>query len=207
MKKRLVFAFVMISVSLLSSPIYRLPPITYPTKEEQFSDFLNDGKWLMELKGIPDGDETLVCTNWVCPTSIVVNAEQYSVMTNLNLLGISFKVMTTNEPPLNVAYGDIDVAAHGKKARLVSFSNRAQTSFYLPDYARGVAVQDIGPASNMLFLTYTSFLPDDIPEGDLTYKNIILKVYAPTNAVDFAVAIINAGLPENERIAVTPEGE
>ena len=34
-------------------------------------------------------------------------------------------------------------------------------------------------------------------------KNIYVRINAPTNAVDFAVAILNAGLPENERIAVT----
>ena len=33
-------------------------------------------------------------------------------------------------------------------------------------------------------------------------KNIYVRINAPTNAVDFAVALLNAGLPENERIAV-----
>ena len=203
MKKRLVFAFVMISVSLLSSPIYRLPPITYPTKEEQFSDFLHDGKWLMELKGIPDGDETLVCTNWVCPTSIVVNAEQYSVMTNLNLLGISFKVMTTNEPPLKVADGNIQIATNAATARLVTFANCANTSLYLPDYALGVSVQSLDTSTNVMAIVRYCHSTD---ECDLICKNIMLKMYAQTNALDFAVAIINAGLPENERIVI-PSGE
>ncbi len=35
--------------------------VRYPTKEEMRADYLRNGKWLMELKGIPDGDETLVC--------------------------------------------------------------------------------------------------------------------------------------------------
>ena len=41
--------------------------------------------------------------------------------------------------------------------------------------------------------------------GLLSSKNIMLEVHAPTNALDFAVAIINAGLPEGERIAVPTE--
>ena len=202
MKKKLVVVFAMISVSLLSDPIYRLPPITYPTKEEQFADFLNDGKWLMALKGIPDGDETLVCTNWTCPTSIVVNAEQYSVMTNMGRWGMRFKVMTTNVPPLKVADGNIQIATNAATARLVTFANCANTSLYLPDYALGVSVQSLDVATNVMAITRYSH-PSD--ESDLICKNIMLKMYAQTNAVDFAVAILNAGLPENERIVIPPQ--
>ena len=83
MKRKLqVFLFVVTSALVSAQPIYRLPPITYPTQEETYADYLNNGNQLMALKGIPDGDETLICTNWVCPTSIVVNAQQYIVETN-----------------------------------------------------------------------------------------------------------------------------
>lgn len=182
-----------------------LPPITYSTKEEMRADYLRNGKWLMELKGIPDGDETLVCTNWVCPTSIVVNAQQYVMETNKCLTLTYFKVLTTNEPPVKVASGDIEMLANGKIARCTAFAHRAQTSFYLPDYARGVAVQGIGVATNMLFVTYTSFPSDETPMGNLAFKNIALEINAPTNPVVFAAAIINAGLPEADRIPL-PSG-
>ena len=182
-----------------------LPPITYSTKEEMRADYLRNGKWLMELKGIPDGDETLVCTNWVCPTSIVVNAQQYVMETNKCLTLTYFKVLTTNEPPVKVASGDIEMLANGKIARCTAFAHRAQTSFYLPDYARGVAVQGIGVATNMLFVTYTSFPSDETPMGNLAFKNIALEINAPTNPVVIAAAIINAGLPEADRIPL-PSG-
>jgi len=178
--------------------------VRYPTKEEMRADYLRNGKWLMELKGIPDGDETLVCTNWVCPTSIVVNAEQYLVVTNKCLTLTYFKVLTTNEPPVKVASGDIEMLANGKIARCTAFAHRAQTSFYLPDYARGVAVQCIGEATNLLFVTYSSFPPDEMPMGNLAFKNMALEINAPTNPVAFAAAIINAGLPEEERIPLPP---
>ena len=61
--KKLVFVFAMISVSLLSDPIYRLPPITYPTKEEQIADFLNDGKWLIALSHASSG--VMPISRWV----------------------------------------------------------------------------------------------------------------------------------------------
>lgn len=181
-----------------------LPPITYSTKDEMLADFMENGKWLMDLKGIPDGDETLVCTNWVCPTSIVVNAEQYLVETNKCLTLTYFKVLTTNEPPVKVASGDIEMQSDGKVARCTAFAHRAQTSLYLPDYAHGVTVQVIGSESNMLFVSYRSLRPGKMQKGHLAYKNITLEVNAPTNAVDFAAAIINAGLPEEERIPQPP---
>ena len=207
MKKKLLLSmFMIIAVLVIAEPADEFPireVVRYATKEEMRADYLRNGKWLMELKGIPDGDETLVCTNWVCPISIVVNAEQYLVETNKCLMLTYFKVLTTNEPPVKVASGDIEMLANGKIARCTAFAHRAQTSFYLPDYARGVAVQCIGVATNMLFVTYTSFSPDEIPMGNLAFRNIALEINADTNPVAFAAAIINEGLPENERIPLS----
>ena len=208
MKRILILLTLVFAMSYAEEEtIYRLPPIRHSTREERYQQFLNDGRWLMELKGIPAGDETLVCTNWACPTSIVVDAKQYSVATNMGRRVMHFSVMTTNVPPLKVANGYIDMATNGTMARLVAFANWAQTSIYLPDYARGVAVQDIGPSTNMLFVTDAFPISNEIQMGYLTYKNIMLEVHAPTNALDFAVAIINAGLPEGERIAVPTVGQ
>jgi hypothetical protein len=38
----------------------------------------------------------------------------------------------------------------------------------------------------------------------VVYRNLSVCADAPTNAVDFAAAIINEGLPENERITLPP---
>ena len=201
MKRKLqVFLFVVTSALVSAQPIYRLPPITYPTQEETYADYLNNGKQLMALKGVPDGDETLVCTNWFCPTSIVVNAQQYIVETNKCLSLTYFKVLTTNDPPEKVASGGIEVKANGKVARCVAFAHKAQISLSLSDYAPRVVVQSIGSATNMLFVTSRSSRQGYVARSELVYKNITLEIHAPTNAVDFAAAIINAGLPEEERI-------
>ena len=206
-KSLLLFSVVVIGVSAVTKSVEELlirEIVRYPTKEEMRADYLNRGKQLMALKDIPDGDETLVCTNWVCPTSIVVNAEQYLVETNKCLSLTYFNVLTTNESPVKVASGDIEIQSDGKVARCTAFAHRAQTSLYLPDYARGVVVQAIGSASNMLFVSYRSLRPGKMQNGHLAYKNITLEVNAQTNAVDFAAAIINAGLPEEERIPLPP---
>ena len=206
-QKLIVFLLVMIGVLAVAEAFDDFPIreiVRYPTKEDMRTDYLRNGKNLMELKGIPDGDETQVCTNWFCPTSIVVNAEQYQVVTNKCLTLTYFKVLTTNESPIMVASGDIEVLTNGKVARCNAFAHRAQTSLYLPDYASSVAVQCIGTATNMLFVTYTSFLSDEMPTGNLVYKNIALEIDAPTNSIFFAAAIINEGLQENERIPLPP---
>ena len=116
----------------------------------------------------------------------------------------TFKVMTTNVPPVRVASGFIDVTPNGKRARLLTFANSANTSLYLPHYAPGVCVRTFDPTTNALFITFYRHPSDTNAYEDcnFTYKNIMSLMYAPTNAVDFAVAILNAGLPENERIAV-----
>ena len=208
MKRKVqLLSFVVIVVAAIAEPAEEYPIreiIRYPTQEETYADYLNNGKQLMALKGIPDGDETLICTNWVYPTSIVVNAQQYLLETNKCLSLTYFEVMTTNDPPEKVASGGVEVKANGKIARWVAFARKAQTSLRLSDYAPRVVVQGIGSATNMLFVTSRSSQHGYIVRSELVYKNIALEIRAPTNAVDFAAAIINAGLPEEERIPLPP---
>ena len=211
MKKRIMAMALISVVSCTAETIYHFPPITHSTREKRYQRFLNDGRWLMELKGIPDGDETLVCTNWSCPTSIVVNAVRYDVLTNKWNSTIDFSIMTTNVPPIKIAQGSIDEMANGKKARLVAFSNFAQVSMYLPNYACDVVVQSIDPTTNMLFMSHV----EDDPQSwrQLVYKNLCVRHIVTTiatnsvatNALVFTSELINAGLPENERIAMPTE--
>ena len=185
-------------------PNYTLPSITYMTPESTMQRARDRGYRLMSLKGIPDGDETLVCTNWVCPTSIVVNAQQYLVeafswssVPNYR----SFRVMTTNDPPTRVAYGDIDVGLNEKVARQLAFGNCAITSLSLSDYASRLIVRGLDSSTNALVII-NRLHPSD--KCDIVYKNIIFTTRAPTNAFEFALEIINAGLPEEERIPLPP---
>lgn len=208
MKRKVqLLSFVVIGVAAIAGSVEEYPIreiIRCPTQEETYADYLDNGKQLMALKGVPDGDETLVCTNWVCPTSIVVNAQQYLLETNKCLSLTYFKVMTTNDPPEKVASGNIEVKANGKSARCVAFAHKAQVSLSLSDYAPRVVVHGIGSATNMLFVTSRPSRHGYVARSELVYKNIALEIRAPTNAVDFAAAIINAGLPENERVPLPP---
>ena len=204
--KLLLLSFVLIGVSAVVEAADDFPIreiIRYPTQEEMFADFLANGKRLMDLKGIPDGDETLVCTNWFCPTSIVVNADQYLVETNMwpHLGYATFKVMTTNMPSVKVANGNIEMSTDGKRARQMTFANCATTSLHLSDYAPRVFVRVLDPSTNAMAITYVKH-PFD--KCRLVYKNMRFTTYALTNALDFATAIVNEGLPEEERIPLPP---
>lgn len=185
-------------------PNYTLPPITYETQAEKRLRMEEGGKRLMSLMGIPDGDTTLVCTNWGCPTSIVVNAVRYDLATNWWNGVIEFDIMTTNSPAEKIATGNIEMKANGLEARLAAFIDASFTNFSLELHAQNVHVRPLDPSTNAMLLLYY--------RGALVYKNMVVDAMdiesvtnnPATNICPFAVAIINAGLPESERIALPP---
>ncbi len=195
-------------VAIALEPNYILPSITYMTPEMEQQESRQRAHRLMELTGTPDGDVTLVCTNWVCPTSIVVNAVRYDVVTNWFGDTLEFDIMTTNQPPVKIARGEIERELNGYEARLSAFADGSLTSLDLQIYATGYVPQPIDDATNMIFL-----LKVDADPGvwqQLIYKNlyVIYRVEnvatnsVATNALLFTSEIINAGLPESERVAV-----
>ena len=187
-------------------PNYTLPPITYMTDGLMRQEARQRGHKLMELKGVPDGDATLVCTNWICPTSIVVNATRYDVSTNLWNGRIEFAIATTDQPSVKIATGDVGMEDNGQEARLSAFVGASATSMPLYVYAQGVLVMPVDSATNMMFLTYADCTPDD--RSQLIYKNIhiqydVTSVAAnsiATNALAFTAALINEGLPAEDRV-------
>lgn len=64
-------------------------------------------------------------------------------------------------------------------------------------------IQEKHPATNLLFVSRKRYDPNRV--NFLISKNIIMRVRCAANAIDFAVAIFNAGLPENERIVIPPQ--
>ena len=202
-QKLLLFSFAIISVMTLSESIYRLPPITYPTKEQMHERFLNDGKKLMDIKGIPDASETLVCTNWVCPTSIVMKAVRYSLVTDEWMGVISADIMTTNLPAMKTAHVKIEWEPNAKVARRTVFAAYNQSdSLSAITMASFVTTRNLDPMTNMMAVSKTYY--GGTNEQFVLYRNLTVFVEAPTNAVDFAAAIINEGLPEAERISLPP---
>lgn len=205
MKKRITLLTMAFAMSCVAETIYRFPPIRHSTRQERHQSFLNDGKKVMDIKGIPDASETLVCTNWLCPTSIVVNAMHYNLVTDEWIGVISADVMTTNTPQVKKAHVKIYRDPNAREARRSVFAGLVQSDVFLPrDFAPRIVAYNLDTITNMMFVTDSYY--GGTNKQWVIYKNMTVSASAPTNAVDFAVAIINAGLPENERIVI-PLGE
>ena len=204
MKKTAMVLTLISAVNCTAETIYNLPPITHSTREERYQRFLDEGKMLMDAKGIPDESETLVCTNWFCPTSIVVNAMQYSLVTD-NWMGvISVDVMSAAISTGKVAYVKVYQEPNAKEARRSVFAGLVQSDVLLPaDFAPRIIAMNLDPMTNMMYVTDTKYGGTNYQF--VVYRNLCVFVESPTNGVDFATAIINAGLPESERIVLPRE--
>lgn len=157
-----------------------------------------DARHLMALMGVPDGDATVTCNNWVMPTNIYVNGQSYSVKTNcFESVSVALSTDALNE----VARGQLLRFTNGKEARIGGFMQR-ETSLGTVNEALNLSVMNLDPATNMMFLCSKDGRPSR--RDVLIYKNLVLRLYAPTNAPLFAATIINEGLPEEERIPLPP---
>ena len=187
-----------------------LGSFTNRTASEQMHWRRNQGNQLMQYVGISAGDSTLVCTNWACPTSIVVNAIRYDVVTNWWRGDFEFDIMTTNSQPERIAGGEIECFENGLESRAAAFADISCTSMPMDMYAQGVLVQPIDTETNMLFLTHIDSHPQSWKR--LIYKNICIRYSAAsattnsvaTNALAFTAALINEGLPEEDRVPLSP---
>lgn len=155
---------------------------------------------LMMLMGVQPGDMSAVCTNWIMPSNICVNGIYYEVSCDGP---DDFEIHAATNMQQSVAYVRHHELSNGKDARTEGFMmylrnvNRGQVGT-----AFGLSISNLDPVTNMMFL---SSKKDVSPPCDiLIYKNLVLHVYAPTNALLFAAEIVNSGLPEADRIPFPP---
>ena len=172
-----------------------MPPFTNNTEMTAVQERRRAGIELMGLKNIADGDTNICYSCWSAPTSIVVNSVSYSVSTGMCS---SFSVSSTEASmPLSVD-GFLIEKENEKEARIAAFAEIAGSSSFTPDI---VATRYLVNQLNNDLLKIVNIEPQ-LGEEIFQSKNIYVRINAPTNAVEFAVAILNAGLPENERIAI-----
>ena len=208
---RYSLAFISLAYLVIAvEPDFTLPPITHTTVETERQESRDRGRRLMELTGVPAGDVSLVCTNWTCPTSIVVNVVRYGVATNWWDGTLEFDILTTNNPPEKIANGEIEMKGNGLEARLSAFADESLTSMALDVYATGVIPMPLDPATNMMFLSSVGADPESWQR--LVYKNLYVTYRVEnsatnsiaTNALIFITALINEGLPAEDRIPLPP---
>ena len=157
-----------------------------------------DGIELMQAMNVPDGSLAVRYSEWSFPTSVVIGAISYQVVTGeLN----SFTVESLAVPSTKLADGFVQVEANEKEARIAAFGEVASsTSFTFDWVARAFSFTPVMPGVMRLGLTNQSA---NVEEAFVN-KNLVVFIRAPSNGVTIATSLINAGLPENERIPLPP---
>ncbi len=170
---------------------------TPPPLEEGEAPGRQKARHVMALMGVSHGDEMAICESWMMPTNVILEGKSYSVVTD----EFDYVHVTSPTNSIEFARGRLLYFANGKEARIGGFMERvATTPLTAITSALNTSVTNLDPATNMVFLCSKDGRPST--HDVLIYKNLVLRLYAPTNAVGFAAAIINAGLPEGERITL-----
>ena len=185
--------------NLPSGVVVPMPPFTNNNDVAATQDWRLSGIELMHLKNIEEGDAELRYSHWTAPTSIVVNTISYNVTTGVCS---SFSVLSVDATMPFSADGFLVEKDNEKEARIAAFAEIAGSSSFTIDIVSArYAVNQIG---NDL-LRIASIEPQSGEDEIYQSKNIFVRINAPSNALDFAVAILNAGLPEAERIVLPPQ--
>lgn len=174
---------------------------------------------LMSRLGVGDGSTNDVCRSWEAPGEISVGQDRYDVRI-ANGGGFSVATRGTSNETARcymVQY------ANARSARRVEFAGWLGWKVVTPvsdpnrkpwevqprfcpsssgrgdpqSVARHTAVLNVDPATNAFYIVSKNGWEKF---DALVYKNFVLSISAPTNALEIAVALMNAGLPEDERI-------
>ena len=157
-----------------------------------------DGIELMQAMNVPDGSLTVQYSGWSFPTSVVIGASSYQVVTGeLN----SFTVESLAVPSTKLADGFVQVEANEKEARIAAFGEVASsTSFTFDWVTRAFSFTPVMPGGMRLGLTNQTSNADEV----FVNKNLAVFIRAASNSVTIATSLINAGLPEEDRIPLSP---
>lgn len=166
-----------------------------PLREDIDEDILEQGRELMMLKNVTAVSGTNVIGTWVWPSRIVVRGMEYGVAHNER----DFTVFSISNATYSLVKGDLMRLTDGRTALEYAFGVKAAaTNMGLGDFAGLVNVRALDSATNALYVTHGEFRQNK--RDCLTYKNLLLRTYGSTNNIDFAISLLNAGLPELERL-------
>ena len=201
----LLFVFALWCLCLFGNESYQLPsgvslpmPSLVPTSETELAQQKRlDVIHLMQLMNVPEGDTSLHYSNWSFPTSIAFNAVLYNVVTGLVN---TFDIVLAYNCNSNVADGYIAIKENEKEARIAAFAEMASCSIPIDSIYSDYSFTPVSSGFMRLGLSNQVTPTHEV----FTSKNITVCIRAATNAVDFARELINAGLPEAERIPLPP---
>jgi hypothetical protein len=175
-----------------------MPSMQVISESERAQLKRQDGIGLMQAMNVPDGSPSVRFSGWSFPTSVVIGAISYQVVTGeLN----SFTIKEDAVSPTKLAEGFVRVEENEKEARIAAFGEVASSTSLTFDWvAPSFSFTPVMSGGGRLSLTNQTTNSEDV----FVKKNLVVFMRAVSNGVTVATSLINAGLPEEERIPLPP---
>jgi len=160
-------------------------------------DELECGIEMMQVMGVPDCPPNGVCWSWSFPTSVVVKGTVYPL--RLSPYVGEFRLISPTNSETTVLSGQINRFKNSQVCRRACFGKLAMSSLGIMAMAHWTTMTRPFADTNVLYLTrpYASGRIGVLGCGNISVTIISSTV---TNLVDFSVSLMNAGLPEAERL-------
>ena len=160
-----------------------------------------NGQKMMRLKNIPEGNANDEAIQWNFPTTMVMGNALYHV-TRSGTTG-NFKIFRSVggfEEPL--AYGEITRMGNSMYSRVCGFGRMATSNLGVLSMALRTEARVLDSSTNTIYLASVHQQAD--VEEVLIHRNLFMRISGATNKFDFAISLLNAGLPESERLPLPP---
>lgn len=168
------------------------------------SGFYESGKgdMLMSYFHIGDGHDDKLASEWRFPTSLVVNAETY-LLSGTDDDGC-FTVKDETNSTSYVVEGRIMRTPDVQTARRRVFAHLATCNLPVDTIAEHIVLTPFDTHTNGF---YAALNPQSrSTRSYLASKGLFMYIEGVSNRFDFAIALLNAGLPENERVPLNVNG-
>lgn len=180
-----------------SSILIPTPPFPLGSSTDRETFRINNGEKLMQLMNVSDGELNLYYSSWTFPTSITVNTILYNVETGLVN---TFNIKLADNCHSNVVDGYVVIKENEKEARIAAFAEVGSCSIAITQYNNPYVFSS--PLTGVWRLGMTNYVEWAL-EAFIS-RNMTIIMRSATNSTDFALSLLNAGLPENEQIPLPP---
>lgn len=183
-------------------------------------DYLGESaQGLMSRLGVGIGSTNDVCRSWEAPGEISVGQDRYDVRIangggfSVVPRGVSNEVarcyMVQYTDARSARKSEFGYRLGGRRVfspcpgpnrkpwEVRTYSGCSSLAGWPRSVVYQTAVINVDPATNAFYIVSKNGWEKF---DALVYKNLVLSISAPTNALEIAVALMNAGLPEDERI-------
>jgi len=164
-------------------------PLGVPVKEYTLDEIYSKlASRLMKEKGISTGRDKSVCDNWTIPRKFSQMGNVYTIVGSSDV----FSVFNEKEPTNQLASGSVRIFKNEAECRNNLFSQKVCGS--QPWEAVGWSVDAKQVSKDVVIASHAPDSNTHYRRHNLLYKNINIEIHAPSNGVEFAKAILEAGL-------------